>query len=212
MSKRVKFLAFVLSVASVCLIFSACSITQEQSETDSATDTEITYENVDVDSYVKSIQYKDLSVTWNSATETKEDAVWNAVYATVTIVEYPEDKVSYYFDQMKNTYMYYAKGDETDYKLLLEAQGISESDMLEKAKETVKEDLVFEYVIKHEGIVVTDAEKSSLFDKYVEKYSAELNKSPEDVSANMKNYIYESMLYDKTTEYLFSVNNIVPKQ
>lgn len=212
MSKKVKFLAFLLSVTAVCLIFSACSSTQEQGETNLDVDTEITYENVDVDNYVKSIQYKDLSVTWDSATETKEDAVWNAVYATVTIVEYPEDKVNYYFNQMKNTYMYYAKGDEADYKLLLEAQGISESDMLESAKETVKEDLVFEYVTKHEGITVTDAEKSELFGKYVEKYSAELNKSPEDVSANMKNYIYESMLYDKTTEYLFSVNNIVPKQ
>ena len=193
-------------------MFASCVNTGEQSETASATDTELTYENVDVDSYVKSIQYKDLSVTWDSATETKEDAVWNAVYASVTIEEYPGDKINYYFNQMKNTYMYYAKGDETDYQLLLEAQGISESDMLEKAKENVKEDLVFEYIVKHEGIVVTEAERSELFDKYVQKYSEALNKPTEDVSSNMKDYIYESMLYDKTTEYLFSVNNIVPKQ
>ena len=212
MSKKVKFMAFILSALSVGILFASCAGTGESGKPESDAVTEITYENIDVDSYVKSIQYKDLSITWDPATQTKADAVWNAVYASVTIKEYPEDKVNYYFNQMKNTYMYYAKGDEADYQLLLEAQGISESDMLEKAKETVKEDLVFEYITKHEGISVTDAEKSALFDKYVAKYSEELNKAPEDVSANMKEYIYESMLYDKTTEYLFSVNNVVPKQ
>ncbi len=216
MSKKMRFLSFVLAVSFVCLCAVACA---QKSDDDTnaytdtqSTETEITYENVDVDDYVKSIQYKNLSVAWNSNKDTKGDAVWNAVYATVTIENYPDEKVSYYFDQMKDAYMHYAKGNEADYLLILEAQGTSEEEMLVKSRQMVKEDLVFEYIIKHEQIAVTDEEKDSLFNKYVEKYSVELNRPPEDVSANMKEYIYESMLYDKTTEYLFSVNAFVAGQ
>ena len=81
-----------------------------------------------------------------------------------------------------------------------------------KSRQMVKEDLVYEYIVRHEQITVTDAEKDSLFDKYVQKYSAELDKSPEYVEEQMAGYIYESMLYDKTTEYLFSVNTFVTDQ
>lgn len=212
MNKKVKILAFLLCAFMMCATLAACSGSRETDETDAGAQTEITYENIDVDSYVETIQYKGLSVAWDSETETKEAAIWNAIYASVIIENYPEEKVNYYFNQMKNTYMHYAKGNEADYLLLLEAQGTSEEEMLAKSRQMVKEDLVFEYIIKHEQITVTDEEKDSLFNKYVEKYSAELNKSPEDVAASMKDYIYESMLYDKTTEYLFSVNTFVTKQ
>lgn len=216
MSKKMRFLFFVLAVSFVCLCAVACAQksdgdTNAYTDTQS-TETEITYENVNVDDYVKAIQYKNLSVAWNSNKDTKETAVWDAVYATVTIENYPEKKVSYYFDQMKDAYMHYAKGNEADYLLILEAQGTSEEEMLAKSRQMVKEDLVYEYIVRHEQITVTDEEKNSLFVKYVQKYSAELNKSPEYVKEQMAEYIYESMLYDKTTEYLFSVNTFVTDQ
>ena len=211
MSKGLKFLAFTLCVLTLIASLASCSDSQKTNEEESDAQTEITYENIDVDGYVKSIQYKGLTVAFDSMSETKADAVWNAVYATAVLEGYPEEKVSYYFGQMKDSYMHYAGGDEEKYLLVLEAQGTSEEQMLEEAKRLVKEDLVFEYIIKHEQITVTDEEKDSLFNKYVEKYSAELGKAHEEVAASMEDYIYESMLYDKTTEYLFTVNTFSTK-
>lgn len=211
MSKGLKFLAFTLCVLTLCISLAACSDSQNTNETETDAQTEITYENIDVDRYVKSIQYKGLTVAFDSMSETKADAVWNAVYATAVLEGYPEEKVSYYFGQMKDSYMHYAGGDEEKYLLVLEAQGTSEEEMLADAERLVKEDLVYEYIIKHEGIALTDGEKTALFDKYVAKYSEELGKTPEEVAASMEDYIYESMLYDKTTEYLFTVNTFSTK-
>ena len=211
MSKGLKFLAFMLCVLTLSISLAACSDSQNVSETETDAQTEITYENIDVDSYVKSIQYKGLTVAFDSMNETKADAVWSAIYATAILEGYPDEKVSYYFGQMKDSYMHYAGGDEEKYLLLLEAQGTSEEKMLEEAERLVKEDLVYEYIIKHEGITLTDGEKAELFDKYVAKYSAELGKAPEEVAASMADYVYESMLYDKTTEYLFTVNTFSTK-
>ena len=211
MSKGLKILAVMLCVFLLCTTVMACSDSREDAETDLDAQTEITYENIDVDRYVKSIQYKGLTVAFDSMSETKADAVWNAVYATAVFGGYPEEKVSYYFGQMKDSYMHYAGGDEEKYLFVLEAQGTSEEEMLADAERLVKEDLVYEYIIKHEGIALTDGEKAELFDKYVEKYSTELGKTPEEVAASMEDYIYESMLYDKTTEYLFTVNTFSTK-
>ena len=224
MNIKIKFFALIICALIVCMSFVACNKTENNVGEDGVAsdavaqtqpqneETEINYENTNVDNYVKNVQYKELDVSFDSNKVTKEDAVWDAIYSTAIIEDYPDDKVNYYFNQMKDAYMHCAHGNEADYLLLLKARGTSEADMLEKSRQMVKEDLVYRYIVKHEQITVTDEEKASLFNKYVQKYSAELNKSPDYVEKHMAEYIYESMLYDKTTEYLFSVNTFVTNQ
>ena len=90
--------------------------------------------------------------------------------------------------------------------MLLESRGTDESKMREEAREMVKKDLVFWYIVQAEGITVTEEEKQTHFDKYVDKFVSDYGYSRAYVTENMADEIYEAMLYDKTLEYLFSVN------
>lgn len=172
-------------------------------------ETEINYDGINAEKYVKSVTYKGLRVTLDDEDASKEDALWRSIYATVEINEYPEEKVKYYFEQTKKAYMHIVGDDEDDYLLLLKNRGITEEIMMEEAREMVKQDLVYRYILAKENIVLTEREKTELFDKYVDKYVIEFNKSHEYIVAKMADYVYESMLYDKTMELLIKSNEFV---
>ena len=164
------------------------------------------YSGVVLSDYIKSIQYKELEVWIENENASKQDAIWDAILATVEIEFYPVEPVRYYFNQTKRLYMEAVKYNEDDYYRLLKSRGISENDMLDDARAYVKEDLVFLYITQTEQISVSDAEKQELFDKYVDKYVSDYGYKRLYVIANMTDLIYESMLYDKTTEFLI-LNN-----
>jgi FKBP-type peptidyl-prolyl cis-trans isomerase (trigger factor) len=103
--------------------------------------------------------------------------------------------------------MYLVNGNEEDYELLLKNRGTDEAKLREEAREMVKKDLVYYYIVRNENITVTDAEKAELFEKYVEKYVTAYGYNRDYVVGNMTGIIYDSMLYDKTMEFLIN-NNI----
>lgn len=207
--------AAIMLLIAIALSVSACVGNTEGETTEQATqsettevvtDTEINYDAVDVDEHVEFVIYMGLAVTLESEDSDKEDALWKEILATAKISSYPEDKVEYFFRQTKEAYMYLVNGNEEDYELLLKNRGTDEAKLREEARELVKKDLVYYYIVRRENISVTEEEKTALFDKYVEKYVTAYGYNREYVVENMTQIIYDSMLYDKTMEYLIKNN------
>ena len=128
--------------------------------------------------------------------QSKGEAVWRAVKNRATVAEYPEQQVNYYISQLEAQYKYYA-----------EEAGATEESVRAEAQEMAIDDIIFELVRRAENITLTEEEKESLFDKYVEKYVEDYGYSKSYVKKNMSELIYESMLYDKTTEFLITNND-----
>ncbi len=170
--------------------------------------TEINYDGVDVSKYVSSVIYTGLTVSVDEVYD-RESALWDTIYSTAVIEIYPEDKVEYYFNQTKKSYMSSVDYNQGDYALLLEKRGTTEEEMWEEARLLVKQDLVYRYILGAEGITLTEADKNANFDRYADKFAEEFQKPREYVVAEMADYIYEAMLYDKTVEFLILNNNFV---
>ena len=215
------FCAFVLTLSALTC-FAACDeetvseettedITEEVSDTEAHTEeqTELSYDGIDFSKCVLEVEYKSLKIELEKEDSSKEEALWQAILATATVENYPEDKVDYFFNQTKDAYMYLVNGNKEDYLLLLKNRGTSEEKMREEARELVKKDLIYFYIVEAEQIVVTDEEKKELFDKYVEKYVSAYGYNREYVKGNMTEMIYDSMLYDKTMEFLIKENTFV---
>ena len=213
-------LCSVVLVLSTLLCSAACNeetVPDETSEkmTEQVTDTnaeheaftELNYDGIDISKHVKEVKYKELEITLKKADDSREEALWEAILATANVESYPEDKVEYFFKQTKDAYMYLVNGNEEDYLLLLKNRGTDENKMRDEARELVKKDLIYYYIVQTEKIAVTDKEKTELFDKYVEKYVSAYGYNREYVKDNMTEMIYDSMLYDKTMEFLIKENN-----
>lgn len=211
--------ATLLLTAATLIGISACddgtvdgadSVTDSIFEAEKVTsdaETELNYDGILFSDYVSNIKYKELNIILENGEISEEEALWNEILSKAQIISYPEDKVDYYFNQTKGYYMYLVNNDEEDYKLLLKNRGTDEQKMREEARALVKKDIVYYYIVDCEGIAVTEAEKSELFEKYVDKYSTDYHYDRDYIKANMTNEIYASMLYDKTMEYLKQNNN-----
>lgn len=210
-SNLIKIFALLIVCAFCLSVFAGCKkddVTVDDG-TDNGSDNtalKLDYSQINIDEYVKSVSYKGLTLTVNGEGASKETAIWEALLGTAVIEKYPESAVEYYFAQTKDYYMFIANNDPEAYKLLLKSRNMTEEDLVAEARELVKKDLVYLYIVEKEGIVITEDEKQSLFDRYVAAYVSEYGYSAEYVKANMSELIYDSMLYDKTLEFLILGN------
>lgn len=211
--KKIYFKLLCALLGALILIgLSACTPREGQDKNDDASDIfdaqaqPFDYSTINIDDYVKSLVYKGHTVKLPSESASREDAVWQAIIKTAEISAFPDGAVKYYFEQTKKYYLYLVDGDVEQYELLLSSRNITEENMMDEAEDMVKDDLVYHYILKKENIVLTDTEKLDLFDKYVQKYVEEYGYKGDYVFANMSGLIYESMLYDKTMEYLLLSN------
>ncbi len=199
----------------ICLALGACAAcgknavdeTDENTD-DSAVETQLSYDGINPADYITALTYKGMTVSTELSEDSESEALWYAICASAQIASYPEDKVEYYFKQMKKSYMYIANNDERDYELLLENRGTDEQKMRDEARYKVLEDLVYKYILEKEGIVLTEQDKTANFDRYAEKLALQLGKSESYIAAEMSEYVYDIMLHDKTMEYLMSVNTV----
>ena len=179
-------------------------ISESESQT-SAESTALDYTDINILDYVESATYKGLKVDVDDG-DTKEDKLWESILDTAVIKSYPEDKVNYYFNQTKQYYMYLANNNKDQYPTVLKHFDTDEAEMLEDAREMVAKDLVYNYIVATEQIDISEAEKSELYGKYVDKYVNDYGYNRDYVTANMTDLIHDSMLYDKTMEFLLSSN------
>ena len=121
-----------------------------------------------------------------------------------------EELVSYYTEQTKARYSYYAEKNDMEYSKVLEDFGATEESIATEAKALAKADLVFAALVKAESITLSDSEKSEHFGRYLEFYVESYGYTEEYVKENLTDEIYESMLYDKASEFLI-INNSFPE-
>ncbi len=156
--------------------------------------------------YVTLGEYKNLKVKQGDMTQ--GEAVWQAVIENCNVKKYPEEHLYYYIDNIEGQYKYYAEEAGISYNDLLSELGINEGSILKEAKALTLSDMVFALIVKTEGIELGNEEKTELFEKYSEKYVKDYGYDAEYVRKNLSEQIYESMLYDKTTEFLIINNEI----
>ncbi|MBE6531492.1 MAG: hypothetical protein E7679_05340 [Ruminococcaceae bacterium] len=160
---------------------------------------------LELSEYITLGNYSGLVIVCGSESE-RGNAVWDKVVADAEVKKYPEEQVNYYFFQSKAKYEYLAKNGNDSYENIIAALGVTEEQMLEDARALVKEDLCFYAIIKAEGISLSKEEKSKNFDRYVKKYTEAYGYSESYARENMKEQIYESMLFDKMLEKLIILN------
>ena len=162
-----------------------------------------------IDDCVRLGAYEGLTVTLGVANADKGTAVWAAVREGCEILQYPEDAVAYYVAQAEARCTYYAKEHGVSEEEAMAALETSREQMEADAKRLVADDLCVLAVQRKAGIALTEDEKTRLFDKYADKYAADFGYDRKYVKEHLSELIYESMLYDKTTEYLILHNTFV---
>ncbi len=116
----------------------------------------------------------------------KEDAMWEAFVAKATFKQLPESKVNKQYNeiytQLKETYEANADAYESYYGIksfeayVRAATGVSdtkvsiESIIRDNAEITVKELLVFYYIIRNENMVLNESEYSALYEEVLKTY------------------------------------------
>ena len=153
---------------------------------------------------VEIAKYKRITFVFDGTDE--QDVIKNHLKSESKLKKLPDGAVDYYLEQLEAEYKYYAKEAGMKYDELLKQLALTQKDLEEEAKALAFEDVIFAIIQKKENITVTDSDKEKYFDRYVTRY-AEIHKySEEHVRANLKDEVYQTMLYDKTMEYLI-INN-----
>jgi hypothetical protein len=147
-----------------------------------------------------------MHMTLKQGSSPKGEVVWAAVKKNATVKDYPEQQVSYYVSQIKAQYAYYAEEAGISYKEMLREVGATDESIRSEAESMAADDVIYELVRRDAKITLRSDEKSKFFEKYVEKYVEDYGYSREYVVENMTDEIYDSMLYDKTTEFLIAYN------
>ncbi|MBQ9783612.1 MAG: hypothetical protein IJW44_03735 [Clostridia bacterium] len=184
---------------------------KEKSPTDTDNETLAAYTPEQI-GLVRLDAYTGLTVELENTDSSKGEAVWEAVLARAEVVTYPEEQVAYYRKQSQAKYRYLAERADVSYEEMLSALGVTEESLLEEARQMVKGDLVYRYIVQDTGIALTDAEKAELFDRYAEKYVSEYGYTKEYVTEHLSEHVYDSMLYDKTMQYLIDRNTFAVSQ
>lgn len=139
----------------------------------------------------------------------KIQAMWQMILDNTEVISLPESQVMYYYTSERSYYEAYAEQYGMSYEEFLDQMvGASDEMLMEYIESIVKDELVFYSTVKAEGITVSDAE-------YVEglaKYAAEQGVSESELEAQYgKDYIRESILWDKLMLHLASLNTFVEK-
>ena len=154
-------------------------------------------------------EYKNIEISVNGVS--KYDALLSHIMVNSCVKKYPVGTVSYYVEQLKKQYRYYADEAGMRYDVMLDELGEDNLTMKKDARELVKKDLIFELIRRRENITLTETEKSKFFDRYVKKYAEDYKYSEEYVREELFELVYDSMLHDKTMEFLILNNRFVEK-
>lgn len=202
----IKRILVVLCAMAILFGLSACSGGDKETDGEPEYTGLPPYDKENIESYFSELPvYKGLTVDGDA------DALWKKITNEAQIKEYPAEQVEYYAFMERAKYSYYAEREGIEYDELLEGLSVTEESIRETAKKLVKEDLVFEYVVLDAKIELTDEEKQEFFQKYVDKFKTLYGHDEKYIREYMTEQIYDTMLFDKTMEYLL-LNNTVNKK
>ena len=199
----VRMLAALLLV-SLGLMGAACS----KDEPEGTDVSELSYEGVNPGDYLSSVTYLGLTVAYDATKGTRSETLWQAVVDGATVREYPEQAVAYYVSQIRAEYRYLADREGLKLEELLSLRGMSEETVRAEAAAMVKSDLVFLYVVEDAGIVLSESERIAHYDRYADRYVEKYGFDRAYVDEKLRDEVYDSMLFDKTMEYLLLHNEV----
>lgn len=99
-----------------------------------------------------------------------EKEVWEEVLDNAEVKQYPKDRVSEVLQHLKGQYEDYAKEAGTDYDTYMEASGVTEADLKEAAKASVKQELVAEVIANKYGLKPNEEDLQKALEEYAKKY------------------------------------------
>lgn len=146
-----------------------------------------------------------------------EYALWAAVIENCTKNGYPEDMVTTftddYYNYYKDYYTYVASYYGITYEDYLEMIGITDEQLKEDCAASAKSELdymmVASEIAKVENISMTVEEYEAEISSIVEEYTYESEeKFIEQYAEHPENYLYESFIFDKVTDYLKENNTM----
>lgn len=152
-------------------------------------------------------EYKGLELSLNG--KSKEQVLIEYIMSNSHIKKYPAGTVDYYIDQQKKQFSYYAKMADMSYEDMLDTLGEDTFTMQAEARRLVKQDVILALIQRREGIELSEGDKSAYFDRYAELYAERYGYEPNYVREELSELVYESMLYDKTVEFLIINNSFV---
>ena len=132
--------------------------------------------------------------------------IWTQVVDNATILQYPEEKVTYIYQQFVTEYASYAAISYSEtYEEYLARAGMTDEDVKQLARDQVKDDLVFYALVAAEGITISDDEYKDELPAFAESF----NMTEEDmVSEYGEASIRDGMLWNKTQDLLLSWANV----
>jgi len=133
--------------------------------------------------------------------------VWEQAVNNATIHSYPEDKVTEIYNQNVSTYTMYGAMYGMSYEEFLAAQNYTDTQVLEEARQMVKEDLIFYSIVKAENITISDEEYNATLPEFAAYYN--YTDPQELVDAYGEVSIRDGMLWNKTQDLLIEWANIV---
>ena len=168
----------------------------------------VDYDGERLSDYLSPVVYQGLRVTLTDASETRGAAIFRAVLSGAEVIEYPEEQVAYYAEQIRAEYRYLAEREDMSYEELLALRGITEQTIEVEAKEMVKRDLCLLYIQRDAAITLSEEERQAHYDRYARVYVEQYGYDRAYVDANLQEEIRDSMLFDKTMEYLILHNEV----
>lgn len=157
-----------------------------------------------------------------SSNETKQNesyraALWAKIIDNTKISEYPQDKhdevYNQFYEYMVNSYKSMASKYSMKYEEVLKAYGITEDDIKKTCEEQAKSQLeycmVAYEIASKENIELSDDEYNEMAEKYA-KYVG-YSSIADMQKAMSQQYLYDSFLISKVSDYLSDKNNMVVK-
>ena len=106
-----------------------------------------------------------------SAREEEETRVWEKVMDNSTVKEYPEDRLKAIKANLVDLYESYGAQSGKSYEEYLEAVGMTDEDIDEAAKASLKQELVADIIADYYGLKPTEEEYQKGLQEYVEAYN-----------------------------------------
>ena len=121
-------------------------------------------------------------------------AMWDKVIELCEVIEYPEQQVTYYYQQQMSQCEYYAQSYGMTVEQVMSIMGWTEDTLMENARLYTKGDLAFNAISQKENIGISEEEYLTGLAKYAE--SAGTTSSVLEAYYG-KDYIMENLLWDK---------------
>ncbi len=128
------------------------------------------------------------------------NTLWTSVVENAEVKEYPEQHVLHYYGELMGQYEYYASYYSVDLATVMSLYGVTEESVMETSRMYAKQDMVLYAIIGQEGIAVTDEEYTAKLEEIASSAGATAQ-AVEDYYG--KDYIMESMLWDKVIRQLY---------